>query len=35
MELWYDVEDCKIADREAAYKHEVDRRVEEQASLAL
>jgi hypothetical protein len=46
MELWYDVEDQKIADREAAckhkveqseatHKHEADRRLEEQATLAL
>jgi hypothetical protein len=45
MELWYDIEDRKIADREAAHKHkeqseatckhEADRRVEEQVSLAL
>jgi hypothetical protein len=46
MELWYDVEDQKIADREAAqkhkveqseatHKHEADGRVEEQASLTL
>jgi hypothetical protein len=46
MELWYDIEDWKIADREATHKHEVeqskairkhkaDRRAEEQASLAL
>jgi hypothetical protein len=46
MELWYDVEDWKIADREAARKHKVeqsdatrkheaDMRAKEQASLAL
>jgi hypothetical protein len=35
MELWYDIEDWKIADREATCKHKVDRRVEEQAFLAL
>jgi hypothetical protein len=35
MELWYDVEDQKIADREATRKHEVDTRAEEQASLTL
>jgi hypothetical protein len=46
MELWYDIEDRKIADREAAHKHkveqseathkhEVDTRAKEQASLAL
>jgi hypothetical protein len=46
MKLWYDIEDWKIADREATRKHEVeqseathkhkvDKRVEEQVSLAL
>jgi ppGpp synthetase/RelA/SpoT-type nucleotidyltranferase len=46
MELWYNIEDQKIADREAAHKHKVeqseatckhkvDRRVKKQASLTL
>jgi hypothetical protein len=46
MELWYDVKDQKIADREATHKHKVeqskathkheaDTRAKEQVSLAL